>query len=68
MKMLALGADAVMIGRPVCISAFGAGREGVEFYLNQKRDELKKAMILTGCADIGQIDPSVIFRNAKGEL
>lgn len=67
LKMLALGADAVMIGRPVCISAFGAGREGVGFYLNQKRDELKKAMILTGCADIGQIDPSVIFRNAKGE-
>ncbi len=67
LKMLALGADAVMIGRPVCIAAFGAGREGVDFYLNQKKDELKKAMILTGCADIGQIDPSVIFRNSKGE-
>ena len=39
----------------------------VEFYLNQKKDELKKAMILTGCADIAQIDPSVIFRNAKGD-
>jgi 4-hydroxymandelate oxidase len=67
LKMLALGADAVMIGRPVCIAAFGAGQEGVEFYLNQKRDELKKAMILTGCASIHAIDPSVIFRNAKGE-
>ncbi|GJL77915.1 MAG: glycolate oxidase [Nitrospinaceae bacterium] len=67
LKMLALGADAVMIGRPVCIAAFGAGREGVQFYLDQKRDELKKAMILTGCASIGKIDPSVIFRNAKGE-
>ncbi|MCH7623680.1 MAG: hypothetical protein IIB46_06320, partial [Nitrospinae bacterium] len=44
-----------------------AGREGVEVYRTHKRDELKKAMILTGCADIGQIDPSVIFRNAKGE-
>lgn len=67
LKMLALGADAVLIGRPVCIAAFGAGREGVEFYLNQKKDELKKAMILTGCADIGKIDPSVIFRHAKGD-
>jgi isopentenyl diphosphate isomerase/L-lactate dehydrogenase-like FMN-dependent dehydrogenase/biotin carboxylase len=67
LKMLALGADAVLIGRPLCIAAFGAGQEGVEFYLNQKRDELKKAMILTGCASIHEIDPSVIFRNAKGE-
>ncbi len=67
LKMLALGADAVMIGRPVCIAAFGAGREGVEFYLNEKREELRKAMILTGCASIGQIDPSVIFRAAKGD-
>ncbi len=67
LKMLALGADAVMIGRPVCIAAFGAGREGVAFYLAQKRDELKKAMVLTGCADIAHIDPSVIFRDAKGE-
>ncbi len=67
LKMLALGADAVMIGRPVCIAAFGAGREGVRFYLEQKRDELKKAMILTGCADTAHIDPAVIFRDAKGE-
>ena len=44
LKMLALGADAVMIGRPICIAAFGAAQEGVEFYLDQKRSELKKAM------------------------
>lgn len=67
LKMLALGADAVMIGRPLCIAAFGAGREGVEFYLNQKRDELKQAMILTGCARINAIDSSVIFRGAGGD-
>jgi isopentenyl diphosphate isomerase/L-lactate dehydrogenase-like FMN-dependent dehydrogenase len=62
LKMLALGADAVMIGRPICIAAFGAGQEGVEFYLKQKTDELRKAMILTGCASIESIDPSVIAR------
>ncbi|MFQ5451801.1 MAG: alpha-hydroxy-acid oxidizing protein [Nitrospinaceae bacterium] len=66
LKMLALGADAVMIGRPVCIAAFGAGAEGVQFYLREKRRELAQAMILTGCGSIGQIDPSVIFRDAKG--
>ena len=66
LKMLALGADAVLIGRPVCIAAFGAGAEGVRFYLNQKEDELKKAMILTGCGRVGAIDPSIIVRERKG--
>ena len=66
LKMLALGADAVMIGRPICIAAFGAGQEGVSFYLQEKMKELKKAMILTGCGSVDQIDPSIIFRN-KGE-
>ena len=65
-KMLALGADAVMIGRPICIAAFGAGQEGVSFYLQEKLKELKKAMILTGCGSIDKIDPSIIFRK-KGE-
>ena len=65
-KMLALGADAVMIGRPICIAAFGAGQEGVSFYLQEKVKELKKAMILTGCGSIDKIDPSIIFRK-KGE-
>ena len=49
LNMLALGAHAVMIGRPICIAAFGAGQEGVSFYLQEKLKELKKAMILTGC-------------------
>jgi isopentenyl diphosphate isomerase/L-lactate dehydrogenase-like FMN-dependent dehydrogenase/biotin carboxylase len=66
LKMLALGADAVMIGRPVCIAAFGAGQEGVSFYLQEKLNELKKAMILTGCGSIPNIDPSVLFRR-KGD-
>jgi isopentenyl diphosphate isomerase/L-lactate dehydrogenase-like FMN-dependent dehydrogenase len=66
--MLALGADAVMIGRPICIAAFGAAQKGVEFYLDQKRSELKKAMILTGCPNINHIDPSVIVRGSKGQL
>ena len=66
LKMLALGADAVMIGRPICIAAFGAGQEGVSFYLQEKVKELKKAMILTGCGSIDEIDPSIIFRK-KGE-
>ena len=66
LKMLALGADAVMIGRPVCIAAFGEGRDGVRFYLEEKAKELRQAMILTGSADVKSIDPSVIARDNKG--
>ena len=57
LKCLALGADAVLVGRPITIGAFGGGREGVRFVLDQLRTELEIAMILTGCqctADIGQ--------------
>ncbi len=65
LKVLALGADAVLIGRPICIAAFGAGQEGVSFYLHEKENELKKAMLLTGCPSIDRIDPSVIVRERK---
>jgi isopentenyl diphosphate isomerase/L-lactate dehydrogenase-like FMN-dependent dehydrogenase/biotin carboxylase len=66
LKMLALGADAVMIGRPICIAAFGAGQEGVEFYLKQKAEELRKAMILTGTPGSRSVDPAILIRNDKG--
>lgn len=66
LKMLALGADAVLIGRPICIAAFGAGEEGVKFYLQEKARELRQAMILTGSPGVEQIDPSVIVRDYKG--
>ena len=56
----------VLIGRPICIAAFGAGQEGVSFYLKEKETELKKAMVLTGCPSIDRIDPSVIVRERKG--
>ena len=49
LKMLALGADVVMIGRPFAIAAVGGLKEGVEKYLEQIKSELIQAMILTGC-------------------
>jgi putative N-acetylmannosamine-6-phosphate epimerase len=64
LKMLALGADAVMIGRPVSIAAIGGQREGVAKYLDQVKSELVQAMILTGCASIADVDGRVLFQNA----
>lgn len=63
LKMLALGADAVMIGRPVAIAAMGGLREGVGKYLDQVRGELVQAMILTGCANVADVDGRVLFKS-----
>lgn len=61
LKMLALGADAVLIGRPLAIGAVGGGVQGVEFILNKLAGELRAAMILTGTANVQKVDRSVIF-------
>ena len=64
-KMLALGAHAVLVGRPLAIGAIGGGPEGVRLTLEQIRNELKVAMILTGCASVGQIGPEALW-DARG--
>lgn len=64
LKMLALGADAVLIGRPVSIAAVGGLREGVGKYLDQLKSELVQAMILTGCASVADADARLLFQGA----
>ncbi|HPV85242.1 MAG TPA: alpha-hydroxy-acid oxidizing protein, partial [Sedimentibacter sp.] len=41
-KAIALGADAVLIGRPYAIAAFGGGIEGVEMYTEKIGAELRE--------------------------
>ncbi len=60
LKMLALGADAVMIGRPFSIATVGGLQEGVEKYIGQLRAELKQVMVLTGTANLKNIDPNIL--------
>ena len=61
-KMLGLGADAVLIGRPFVTASFGGATDGVETYVNKIKSEIKGAMILTGCSNISEIDEKVIYR------
>lgn len=61
LKMLALGADAVLIGRPLSIAAVGGGREGVEFVLNKMKDELRTAMLLTGTAQVSNVSVEILW-------
>jgi len=60
LKALALGAEAVLVGRPVAIAAIGGGTEGVRMLYEQLQSELRTAMLLTGCKDLKAIGPQVI--------
>lgn len=57
-KALALGADAVLIGRPYVIAACGGGAEGVKIYTEKIISELNDTMKMTGCANINDINES----------
>jgi isopentenyl diphosphate isomerase/L-lactate dehydrogenase-like FMN-dependent dehydrogenase len=62
LKLLALGADAVLVGRPLIVGAFGDGREGVAFLLNKMKDELQQAMLLTGTASVKKVSRDILYR------
>ncbi|MGR1582915.1 alpha-hydroxy acid oxidase [Thalassobius sp. S69A] len=54
-RALALGASAVLVGRPVAHGLAVAGAQGVSHVLRLLRDELEITMALTGCARLDQI-------------
>jgi 4-hydroxymandelate oxidase len=54
-KALALGAEAVLVGRPVLWGLAVDGQLGVERVLGLLRGELDTAMALCGCASISEI-------------
>ncbi|MDH0897159.1 MULTISPECIES: alpha-hydroxy acid oxidase [unclassified Pseudomonas] len=60
LKALALGADAVLVGRPYVFALAAAGATGVAHVLQILRAELEVAMALTGCRDLAAIGPQVI--------
>ncbi|WP_030966183.1 alpha-hydroxy acid oxidase [Streptomyces sp. NRRL S-378] len=52
LRAVALGADGVLIGRPVLWGLAAAGAEGVTQVLSILRTELEEALLLAGCADL----------------
>lgn len=62
LKLLALGADAVLVGRPLVVGAFGGLAEGVKTVIEKMTVELKQAMILTGCQNLQEINEQVIYQ------
>lgn len=63
LKMLALGANAVLIGRPFSIATIGGGREGVVKFIEQLKTELLQCMVLTGTAKASKVSPDILHNN-----
>lgn len=61
LKALALGATAVMIGRPQLHALAVGGARGVAHMLSLLRAEIEVAMALTGCRRVEDIDQNVLW-------
>jgi len=60
-KALALGASAVLVGRPFVYGLAAAGAPGVVHVLHMLRTELEIAMALAGCRTLADIDATRLF-------
>ena len=60
LKAMALGASAVLVGRPAIWGLANAGAAGVAHVLRLLRDELEIAMALTGCATLADASPALL--------
>lgn len=65
LKALALGARAVLIGRPYVYGLATAGALGVAHVLRTLREELEVAMALSGRARLAEIDETLIWRGPR---
>ncbi len=61
-KALALGASAVLVGRPQLHALAIAGASGVAHLLTILRTELEVAMVLAGCSRPDAIDKNLVWR------
>ncbi|MBM7772911.1 4-hydroxymandelate oxidase [Actinokineospora baliensis] len=60
LKALALGADAVLLGRPVLHGLAVAGAGGAAAVLSTLRDELEEAMVLSGAPRLSDVDAGLV--------
>ena len=52
LKVLALGAEGVLIGWPMLAAAAGGGSRGVRLFMNKLEEDLVRAMTLTGVISV----------------
>jgi L-lactate dehydrogenase (cytochrome) len=67
-RMLALGADFVLLGRAWAYALAARGQAGVTHVLKLIDAEMRVAMALTGCAKIGEIGADTLDRGGSGDV
>jgi isopentenyl diphosphate isomerase/L-lactate dehydrogenase-like FMN-dependent dehydrogenase len=60
LKAIALGARAVLVGRPILWGLCSGGEQGAARVLEILKRELDEAMLLCGCSKLSQIDGSLL--------
>jgi 4-hydroxymandelate oxidase len=63
-KAIALGADAVLIGRPMMWGLALEGQQGVAQVLEMLRDEIERTLALIGCPRLADLGPELVRRFA----
>ncbi len=63
-KMLALGADFVLVGRPLAREAVSSGVEGVKRILEYLKTDIKIAMIMTSCNILEDINEGILVKES----
>ncbi|HUA10913.1 MAG TPA: L-lactate dehydrogenase [Solirubrobacteraceae bacterium] len=64
-KMLALGARAVLIGRAWAWAVAARGQSGVAHVIDVMRADIDTALGLTGCRSVGDLDRGAIFSRRR---
>jgi isopentenyl diphosphate isomerase/L-lactate dehydrogenase-like FMN-dependent dehydrogenase len=59
LKMLALGAEATLVGRDIVRAAVGGGMEGVRLQMDYFQETLMKAMMMTNRFSLEDISPEI---------
>lgn len=64
LKMLALGAKAVLVGRDIIRAAVGGGSKGVRLQMEYLQKTLAKAMLMTGCTSLAQVSSDILLKDS----
>ena len=67
LKAIALGARAVLIGRPILWGLCVGGEQGATDVLEILRRELDEAMLLCGCTKVDDINRSLLSPSVRGQ-
>jgi hypothetical protein len=62
LKVLALGADVVLMGRPLAMMSVVGGDVAVKMYLEYVKQDIIRAMTLTGCDNLNDASMNILAR------